>query len=76
MHEPPFIANQPTEEAGHYRLRAGNTIAIEPMLVLGAGRYKHKRDGWAVRTADGSRAAHAEHTVLVTDTGGEILTTA
>lgn len=74
MHEPPFIANQPTEDAARYRLRAGNTIAIEPMLVLGAGRYKHKRDGWAVLTADGSRAAHAEHTVAVTDTGGEILT--
>jgi methionyl aminopeptidase len=74
MHEPPFIANVPTEEAGRYRLQAGNTIAIEPMLVLGAGRYKHKRDGWAVLTADGARAAHAEHTVLVTDGGGEILT--
>ncbi len=76
MHEPPFIANEPTEEAGRYRLRAGNTIALEPMLVSGAGRYKHKRDGWAVRTADGSRAAHVEHTVLVTATGGEILTRA
>jgi methionyl aminopeptidase len=75
MHEPPFIANQPTESAARYRLRAGNTIAIEPMLVLGAGRYKHKRDGWAVLTADGSRAAHAEHTVLVSDEGPQILTT-
>jgi methionyl aminopeptidase len=74
MHEAPFIANEPTEEAGRYRLRAGNTIAIEPMLVLGAGRYRHKRDGWAVVTADGSRAAHAEHTVAVTEAGGEILT--
>jgi methionyl aminopeptidase len=74
MHEGPFIANVPTVEGGRYRLRAGNTIAIEPMLVLGAGRYKLKRDGWAVRTADGSRAAHAEHTVLVADGGGEILT--
>jgi methionyl aminopeptidase len=74
MHEGPFIPNVPTEEGGWYRLRAGNTIAIEPMLVLGAGRYKHKRDGWAVVTADGSRAAHAEHTVVVTATGGDILT--
>ncbi|HST67201.1 MAG TPA: type I methionyl aminopeptidase [Mycobacteriales bacterium] len=76
MHEPPFIANQPTDDAARYRLRAGNTIAIEPMLVLGAGRYKRKRDGWAVLTADGSRAAHAEHTVLVAAGGGEILTRA
>ena len=44
------------------------------MLVTGAGRYKHKRDGWAVVTADGSRAAHAEHTVVVTDAGGQPLT--
>jgi methionyl aminopeptidase len=74
MHEGPFIANVPTEEAGWYRLRAGNTIAIEPMLVAGAGRYRHKRDGWAVVTADGSRAAHAEHTIVVTDAGGDPLT--
>jgi methionyl aminopeptidase len=74
MHEGPFIPNEPTAEAGRYRLRAGNTIAIEPMLVTGAGRYRHKRDGWAVVTADGSRAAHAEHTIAVADAGGEILT--
>ena len=55
-------------------LRPGNTVALEPMLVIGAGRYKHKRDGWAVVTVDGSRAAHAEHTVLVTESGGQPLT--
>jgi methionyl aminopeptidase len=59
MHEGPFIANVPTEEAGWFTLRPGNTVALEPMLVTGAGRYKHKRDGWAVVTVDGSRAAHA-----------------
>jgi methionyl aminopeptidase len=74
MHEGPFIPNVPTEEAGWYRLAAGNTVAIEPMLVTGVGRYKHRRDGWAVVTADGSRAAHAEHTVVVTEAGGEVLT--
>jgi methionyl aminopeptidase len=74
MHEGPFIANVPTEEAGWYRLRPGNTVALEPMLVAGAGRYKHKRDGWAVVTIDGSRAAHAEHTVLVTETTAQPLT--
>jgi methionyl aminopeptidase len=74
MHEGPFIANVPTEEAGWFTLRPGNTVALEPMLVTGAGRYKHKRDGWAVVTVDGSRAAHAEHTIVVTDTGGQPLT--
>ncbi len=44
------------------------------MLVTGAGRYRHKRDGWAVVTVDGSRSAHAEHTIVVTDAGGQPLT--
>jgi methionyl aminopeptidase len=74
MHEAPFIANVPTDEGGWYRLRPGNTVALEPMFVAGAGRYKHKRDGWAVVTIDGSRAVHTEHTVLVTDTTPEPLT--
>jgi methionyl aminopeptidase len=74
MHEAPFIANVPTEEAGWFTLRPGNTVALEPMLVTGAGRYKHKRDGWAVVTVDGSRAAHAEHTIVVTESGAQPLT--
>ena len=74
MHEDPFIANVPTEEAGWFTLRPGNTVALEPMLVTGAGRYKYKRDGWAVVTVDGSRAAHAEHTIVVTDAGGQPVT--
>jgi methionyl aminopeptidase len=76
MHEGPFVANVPTEQARRFRLRPGNTVALEPMLVAGAGRYRHKRDGWAVVTADGSRAAHAEHTIAVTEGAPEILTTA
>jgi methionyl aminopeptidase len=52
-------------------------IAIEPMLLLG-GRdgYRHDADGWTLRTADGSRAAHAEHTIAVTADGPRILTAA
>jgi methionyl aminopeptidase len=51
-------------------------IAIEPMLQRG-GRddYHHDPDGWTLRTADGSRAAHAEHTIAVTADGPRILTT-
>jgi len=50
-------------------------IAIEPMLLLGGGDdYFHDSDGWTLRTADGSRAAHVEHTIAVTADGPRILT--
>ena len=55
-------------------MEAGSTLAIEPMLLAGEERYKHKKDGWAVVTADGRRAAHVEHTVAVTDEGPVVLT--
>lgn len=74
MHEPPFVHNEPAPGADQVRLRAGSTLAIEPMLTAGARGYRHKRDGWAVVTADGRRAAHAEHTVAVTDAGPVVLT--
>ena len=50
-------------------------IAIEPMLIAG-GRddYHVAADGWTLRTNDGSRAAHAEHTVAITDSGPRVLT--
>lgn len=50
-------------------LRTGNTIAIEPMLHAGTSRYRTKKDGWSIVTADGKRAAHFEHTVAVTGAG-------
>jgi len=74
MHESPFVFNEPTPDGERHRLAAGNTIAIEPMFLRGSGRYRHKKDGWAVVTADGSRAAHAEHTIAVTDDGPVVLT--
>jgi len=76
MHEPPFVPNQPTREARRHRLQPGNTIAIEPMLHAGTSRYRTKSDGWSIVTADGKRAAHAEHTIAVTDDGPVVLTTA
>jgi methionyl aminopeptidase len=76
MHEPPFVPNAPSRDAGRYRLRPGNTIAIEPMLHAGTSRYRLKSDGWSIVTADGKRAAHAEHTVAVTDDGPVVLTAA
>jgi methionyl aminopeptidase len=57
-------------------LRDGLVIAIEPMLIEG-GRDGSRTlpDGWTVATADGSRAAHAEHTIAITADGPVVLTT-
>jgi methionyl aminopeptidase len=52
-------------------------FTIEPMFTLGSGKVKFdqsKEDGWTVTTADGSMAAHEEHTILVTKKGYEVLT--
>ena len=73
MHEDPNIPNYGRKGAGPL-LRSGMTIAIEPMATLGGYQVVTDRDGWTIRTKDGSRAAHFEHTVLITDTGPEILT--
>ncbi|NWF26617.1 type I methionyl aminopeptidase [Streptomyces sp. PKU-EA00015] len=74
MHEDPGVPNEGRPGRG-MRLRHGMVLAIEPMVVAG-GRDDHytARDGWTVRTADGSRAAHVEHTIAVTDDGPRILT--
>jgi methionyl aminopeptidase len=73
MHMAPEIPNYGKKGTGAL-LRPGDTIAIEPMATLGKERIKQGSDGWTIRTADGSLAAHFEHTVLVTGTGAEILT--
>ena len=73
MHMPPEIPNYGKKGTG-VLLKPGDTIAIEPMAMLGKERIKTDADGWTIRTADGSLAAHFEHTVLVTETGAEILT--
>lgn len=54
-------------------LRAGLVFAIEPWLMIGTDRIYTDKDGWTLRSADGSRAAHVEHTVAVTDDGPLIL---
>jgi methionyl aminopeptidase len=55
-------------------LRAGLTLAIEPMLTTGGEETRQLADGWTVVTADHSLAAHFEHTVVVGPEGGIILT--
>ena len=73
MHEEPNVPNFGRARTGTV-LHAGMTIAIEPMVTLGGDSVYVDRDGWTIRTKDGSRAAHFEHTVLVTHAGYEILT--
>ncbi|HAP76724.1 MAG TPA: type I methionyl aminopeptidase, partial [Acidimicrobiaceae bacterium] len=74
MHEDPDVENRGTPGRGA-TLAAGVVLAIEPMLIAG-GRSEvvELDDGWTVATADGSLAAHVEHTVLVGEHGPEILT--
>jgi methionyl aminopeptidase len=74
MHEDPHIPNEGTPGRGP-RLVPGLVIAIEPwFLADGRDVYRIDRDGWTIRSGYGSRAAHAEHTVAVTETGPQILT--
>lgn len=74
MHEEPDVENRGRRGKGP-ELAPGVVLAIEPMLI-GGGRNEVREldDGWTVVTADGSLAAHTEHTVVVTDNGPEILT--
>jgi methionyl aminopeptidase len=74
MHEDPDVPNQGRPGRG-LPLRHGMVLAIEPMLIGGGtDGYHAAPDGWTLRTDDGSRAAHTEHTVAITNSGPRILT--
>lgn len=73
MHMPPDIPNYGRKNTGPI-LETGETICIEPMASLGKDKTYIKSDGWTVAMKDGSLPAHFEHTVLITETGAEILT--
>ena len=74
MHEDPSVPNEGRPGRG-FPLRHGMVLAIEPMLIGGGtDGYHEAPDGWTLRTNDGSRAAHAEHTVAITNAGPRILT--
>ena len=75
MHEEPEILNY--GEAGKgVKLQEGMVFAIEPMITMGKHDVYVDRDGWTVKTADKSLAAHVEDTVVVTESGPKILTRA
>lgn len=73
LHEDPDVLNYGKKDTGMV-LKAGMTIAIEPMLNLGERYVYMLDDDWTICTDDGSPSAHFEHTVLVTEDGYEILT--
>ena len=73
MHMDPFLPNEGAPGRGPH-LAAGSVLAIEPMLTLGTTKTVVLEDEWTVVTADGTRAAHWEHTVAATDDGPRILT--
>lgn len=73
IHEAPEVPN-------HYvpaltqPLRPGLVLTVEPIICAGSGAVMMSRDGWTMRTADGARAAHAEHTIVITDGEPLVLT--
>jgi methionyl aminopeptidase len=73
LHEEPQVPNYGRPGSGP-KLKAGMTLAIEPMVNMGAAAIRVLGDNWTVVTADGKPSAHFEHTVLVTDGEPEILT--
>ncbi|MCD0451690.1 type I methionyl aminopeptidase [Actinocorallia sp. API 0066] len=74
MHEDPHVPNRGRPGRG-FPLKPGLTLAIEPMLLSGGSdAYRTDPDGWTLRTTDGSRAAHIEHTIAITPEGPRVLT--
>lgn len=73
MHEEPSVPNHGKPGSG-LKLRRANVLAIEPMVTAGDPETAELDDGWSVVTLDGSWSAHAEHTVVIGDSGPEVLT--
>ena len=73
VHEPPFVPNFGKKGKGK-KLLPGMVLAIEPMLNEGTEKVVLDSDDYTYRTADGKRSAHFEHTIVITDSGAEVLT--
>ncbi|HEY9879466.1 MAG TPA: type I methionyl aminopeptidase [Leptolyngbyaceae cyanobacterium] len=74
LHEPPSVFNFRTRQLPNVKLKPGMTLAIEPILNAGSKHTRTLSDRWTVVTVDRSLSAQFEHTVLVTESGYEILT--
>jgi methionyl aminopeptidase len=77
MHEDPKVPNyvDRRHREHDFEIRPGMTLAVEPMVTAGLAAVEYKDStGWTVRTKDGQRAAHFEHTLAVTETGVDVLT--
>ena len=74
LHEEPSVFNFRTRDLPNVTLRAGMTLAVEPILNAGSKACRTLRDRWTVVTVDGSLSAQWEHTIVVTSDGCEILT--
>lgn len=72
-HEEPQVPNHGRRGRG-VELREGLVIAIEPMVNIGGRKIREMKDGWTVKTSDGSLSAHFEHTVAVTSDGPRVMT--
>ncbi len=73
MHEAPHVPNNGRARRG-MKLEAGLTIAIEPWFCATTDKIKFDDDGWTIRSANGCRTAHSEHTIAITSAGPQILT--
>lgn len=73
MHGDPHVPNDGRPGRG-YPLRPGLVIAVEPWFLISTDQIYTDRDGWTLRSADGSRGAHMEHTLAITDDGPVVLT--
>jgi methionyl aminopeptidase len=71
IHEEPTV---PNVAGGGPELTAGLVITVEPIIAAGSGDVYVDRDGWTVRTGDGSPSAHAEHTIVVTERAPVLVT--
>ena len=74
LHEDPYIPNYFNNKYKDFRLSAGMTLALEPMINEGNFETIIDKDGWTFRTKDGKLNAHYENTVLITENGAEVLT--
>lgn len=73
MHGDPHVPNDGKPGRG-YPLRDGLVLALEPWFLQSTDKLVTDKDGWTLRSADGSRGAHSEHTIAITDAGPVVLT--